>query len=128
MTGRGRIICLAIGVVLTVLIEVLTANVINYNLFLLILSAFGYFVNLMFVILDIYCVITTKFTKYHSCAAARDGTILGMQLAVYYILGNLRTIKLVHLLIAVLIVAVLIYIARKITMLMNRICPYVYSG
>ena len=127
MTRRGRIICLVLAVVLTALIEVLTAKIVNYNLFLLILSAFLYLVNLVFVILDVYCIITTKFTKYHSYAAVRNATILGVQIAVYYVLGNLCTIKFLQLLFAVVIVVVLIFLARKITMLMNRICPYVCS-
>ena len=127
MTGRGRIICLVWATVLTALIEVLTAKAMNYNVFLLILSVFLYFVNLIFVIVNIYCVKLKKFAKYHSYAAARDATILGVQLTVYYILGNLRTIKFLHLLIAIYIAAVLIYVARKMTILMERICPYVCS-
>ena len=87
----------------------------------------NYFVNLIFVIVNIYCVKIKKFAKYHSYAAARDATILGVQLTVYYILGNLRTIKFLHLLIAIYIAAVLIYVARKMTILMERICPYVCS-
>jgi len=127
MTGRGRITCLVVAAVLTALIEVLTANAMNYNVFLLILSAFLYFANLIFVIVNIYCVILKKFVKYHSYAAARDTTILGVQMSVYYVLGNLCTIKFLQLLIATFISAVLIYIARKISILMERICPYVCS-
>lgn len=126
MTKRDRIVCLILAAMFTVLIEVITIEVIKYNLFFLIVCGFLYFTNCVFIVLNIYCALTKGFVKYHSYVTIRDIAVLGLQLVVYYFLGNIRGIGIKQLIVVVVLALVFSYITTKFNKQARKICPYVF--
>lgn len=128
MTKRSRNICTILAIIFAVLLEVSTMRVMKYDTFSMIVSTVLYFATILFAVIDVYCTFKKGFNKHHFFLAIRDMGILGVQLTIYYFLGNMKAMGTLDVIIFLALVSILCYIVIKVGELAKKNCTYTYSG
>ena len=90
-SGRERIFVVFLSLVLMVILEVITTNVlINYNLFTRVVSAILYYTLFIFIIIDGYYSIKCK-SIYYKSLLIKDVSILMLIMLLLHFLTNIQT-------------------------------------
>lgn len=124
MTKRSRTICLILAIILAVLLEVLTMSVMKYNAFFAIVSTVLYFATFLFAMIDGYCAFKGKFSEHHCFWLIRDIGLLGTQLSIYYIFGNMKNMEVFHIVTGIAVTVLFFCIAINFEKLGRKKCKY----
>ena len=127
MTKRSKIIVFLLAAIFVCFLEIATINVMKYNLFFFLLSIFFYFINILFIEIDAYFTFKGKSKDYNYFSLLRNIGILGLQLVIFYLLGNVKEIQIYEIFIIVAVAGILVHFVRKFSKLAQKNSIYFYT-
>lgn len=126
MAKRSTIISILMAAILTAILEVLTMEMMNYNIFSVIVSSFLYFMNIMFIEAGIYFAIKSKEKEYHLFSTLAYEAVLVVQITVYYLVGNLKSIQILEVWAVTASVVMFSYLTYFFFKLAKKHCTFTY--